>query len=911
MKIFLNCFVVIVLFCLNVNVVKADINPPTNLVVKVNLANPMNKLDIRWSAPTSVTGLKGYKIYRNGTLISTLAGMTKKTYTDTGLTTNTSFAYAVATYNTSGDISVKTPTVSAMTYPTYAQLPPLTGLVAADVSTSSVTIQWNNAVGVKYRIMRSGPDGFRQLSAVGIKSSNGISRYTDNNLFPDISYKYTVIGTDNDGNAPGIWGEEGVCCTTAMAIVSVVTLKGPAVESKYDFGGIYGTNPNFNNPATGSRTCPTGYTSSQILHYNGYSAFACLRKHVAGVDPFYYFGGMYGTKQASNVLSYLSYYDGCLAGFDSTKITSQLLPEYYQMSGHVTGYATVNTYMCITKSVPDNKIGLGGFYSTLFNNPATGGKSCPDQYTSTQGGYPDLSYCYRKLYSPTNTTTGPLSTKFKVNDRVKLITSGSVLASAPSVEGRFVVGAKVLGSLGTIKVSPSTTYTNPYNNNGWYWYVDFDGDSTILGAWGTDEGWVREDDLVLASVSPTPSVALQWSGPTSANIGSSLAYTLKWNANPTQIDQTIFVHFLDSSGNVKFSSSVNPSPRTTLWSGLVSTPVTTNIPAGTPAGTYKVMVGLYNGSTRLPLNSGSGVTADSQSRYQVGTVNVVAPTATTPLTANSCIVSNSSVKVGESVTWSVSAYGGKAPYTYNWSDVTNVLDPVRTSSVSRTYNTPGTKRMSYYVYDSAGSSTTSWVNCTPSVNVTADVVVPPVVAVIKPTISSISLIDASTDKVSINFNPGYGGRLLDPNSNDWHWRMTIDSGTINNSISSISIVNDYNGQAWSTSDNQYYPLVVFGSGGTKLNNQYGQRISLSVGTTVLDLYGQPELMEFEGATATVIFTDGTVLQTQISPSSIKQSAQIKNSSAIFGAGSLTATAVKGATDAAGSVFCFDVADFCK
>jgi hypothetical protein len=129
------------------------------------------------------------------------------------------------------------------------------------------------------------------------------------------------------------------------------------------------------------------------------------------------------------------------------------------------------------------------------------------------------------------------------------------------------------------------------------------------------------------------------------------------------------------------------------------------------------MVGLYNpvNGARLPIIAGTGVIADSQTRYQVGTLEVVAPAQ--PLRVVSCIPEVTSTTVGGTVRWNVSTIGGIAPYKYVWQDATGLINsPIDLSRVDRTYGAVGTKIMSVSITDSA-STTTSWVSCTGTVNV--------------------------------------------------------------------------------------------------------------------------------------------------------------------------------------------------
>jgi hypothetical protein len=259
------------------------------------------------------------------------------------------------------------------------------------------------------------------------------------------------------------------------------------------------------------------------------------------------------------------------------------------------------------------------------------------------------------------------------------------------------------------------------------------GDATnAKTAWAFCTGNVNVTSSTVTPVVSSPTIT-PWTGPTSVTAGSNLSYSINFNAVKTTADQTIFVHFVDSTGTNRFVSSVTPSVRTTQWTGTVSTPITVSVPANTPAGTYKVMAGLYTtASGRLPLTAGSGVTADNQTRYQVGTITVTTPT--TPLTL-SCTPSVTSATTGTTVTWNATARGGVTPYRYYFSDVANQISDNTTGSISRTYTTAGQKYMSIAIIDSANTKI-DWAFCTGNVNVTATTVVPPVVT---PTIVNITV----------------------------------------------------------------------------------------------------------------------------------------------------------------------------
>ncbi len=110
----------------------------------------------------------------------------------------------------------------------------------------------------------------------------------------------------------------------------------------------------------------------------------------------------------------------------------------------------------------------------------------------------------------------------------------------------------------------------------------------------------------------------------SASAGSVLPYSINFQGGPTSVNHKVLVHFVDSTGNVKFQSDITPSTPTSNWKAGSNNWVSAGVevPSNTPAGTYRVMVGLYSGNTRLTLNPGSGVTQTDQSMYQIGTITI-------------------------------------------------------------------------------------------------------------------------------------------------------------------------------------------------------------------------------------------------------------------------------------------------
>jgi hypothetical protein len=81
-----------------------------------------------------------------------------------------------------------------------------------------------------------------------------------------------------------------------------------------------------------------------------------------------------------------------------------------------------------------------------------------------------------------------------------------------------------------------------------------------------------------------------------------------------------------------------------------------------------------------------------------------------------CFPNLSLASINKPVIWTISATGGKAPYSYYWSDATTNIDPIHTVSLSRSYPTIGKKYMGIAVIDAAGTNS-GWKFCSKIVSV--------------------------------------------------------------------------------------------------------------------------------------------------------------------------------------------------
>src|SRR6185312_1158830 len=81
---------------------------PTNLT----LTPGSKSITLKWTAAGDNVGVKSYRVYRFSTLIATVASPALM-YTNTGLTTGTSYSYHLTALDAAGNVSAASTTVSA------------------------------------------------------------------------------------------------------------------------------------------------------------------------------------------------------------------------------------------------------------------------------------------------------------------------------------------------------------------------------------------------------------------------------------------------------------------------------------------------------------------------------------------------------------------------------------------------------------------------------------------------------------------------------------------------------------------------------------------------------------------------------------------------------------------------------
>ena len=145
---------------------------------------------LNWNASTDNVGVTGYRIYRGGTEIASVAGNVL-TYTNTGVAGPVS--YTVRAFDAAGNLSDASNTAS-VTVPDSIK-PTVPGSLTATAGTGQIVLNWtastDNAGVTGYRVYRSGTQ---------VGSVNGTTlTYTHTGLAPG-THSYTVRAIDAAGN---------------------------------------------------------------------------------------------------------------------------------------------------------------------------------------------------------------------------------------------------------------------------------------------------------------------------------------------------------------------------------------------------------------------------------------------------------------------------------------------------------------------------------------------------------------------------------------------------------------------------------------------------------------------------------------------------------------------------------------
>jgi chitodextrinase len=148
-------------------------------------------LSLSWNAATDDVTVTGYKVYRDGSLITTTVSTD---YTDTGLTPVTQYDYTIKAYDAANNVSAASAVYQPTTaYDTTAPSIPA-NLQTTNITDTTISLSWSvttDNVGV------TGYDLYRASTL--ITTTTGTS-YTDSGLSVNTGYTYRIRAHDASGN---------------------------------------------------------------------------------------------------------------------------------------------------------------------------------------------------------------------------------------------------------------------------------------------------------------------------------------------------------------------------------------------------------------------------------------------------------------------------------------------------------------------------------------------------------------------------------------------------------------------------------------------------------------------------------------------------------------------------------------
>ena len=148
-------------------------------------------IDLSWDASTDDVATTGYRVYRDGVLIASPTGTT---YSDTGLSYNTSYDYQIRSADASGNISAYSTTLNESTLPDVTAPSIPLNLVSSAQTVKTISLSWDastdDVATTGYRVYRDGV----------LIASPASNTYVDANLDPDTPYDYYIRAFDESGN---------------------------------------------------------------------------------------------------------------------------------------------------------------------------------------------------------------------------------------------------------------------------------------------------------------------------------------------------------------------------------------------------------------------------------------------------------------------------------------------------------------------------------------------------------------------------------------------------------------------------------------------------------------------------------------------------------------------------------------
>ncbi len=236
----------------------------------VDVVNDASEIDLAWTPATAITAT-GYKVYRGGSLIATLGDVTS--YSNTGLTYNTSYSYKVTALYDPGDGSTaETAFSNTITTSTDSLIP--SGVGGSATSTTAITVTWAapaaNVDASGYTIYRDGVS----------RGTSSAATFNDTGLTEGTVYAYTITAKQGSQTSSASAAGNVATMPTAPSAPTfgtqttsslVVNWTAPDADSGYTYDVQFSTdNSTWSSLVTGVSTLTsthTGRTAGTLYYY--------------------------------------------------------------------------------------------------------------------------------------------------------------------------------------------------------------------------------------------------------------------------------------------------------------------------------------------------------------------------------------------------------------------------------------------------------------------------------------------------------------------------------------------------------------------------------------------------------------------------------------------------------------------
>lgn len=206
------------------------------------------EIDLSWTAATDNVGVTGYKVYRGGTLLTTLGNVT--TFANTGLSPSTTYSYTVSALDAAGNegtqSTASSKTTSAAPDTTAPTVPG--GVSATAVSSTQINVAWtastDNTAVTGYHVRRGG---------TVVATLGAVTTFNDTGRTPSTTYSYTVDAFDAAGNTSA---QSTAASATTPAAPDTTA---PSVPSGLSATAVSSTQINLAWTASTDNVAVTGY----------------------------------------------------------------------------------------------------------------------------------------------------------------------------------------------------------------------------------------------------------------------------------------------------------------------------------------------------------------------------------------------------------------------------------------------------------------------------------------------------------------------------------------------------------------------------------------------------------------------------------------------------------------------------